>query len=220
MKPRTHKIPPPYKLPPSLTSRARMPKASKPAAPPPHTQSTLLAIYEWALDQDNADLVGCMQRQGVKVPNDDHSLQLRQDLYNLKHLEDKQQEPGGAAVLEQAVGWLDGLMREAGLEADQTLTGIKLEMRTHCVLRHITPPHQLGKAAAKNGKKALEKQFPERDSEGGSKSRAASVRPYIHLSHSCLLCSAVDCGSVRVRRSGTSCWTRRSWTATTRTTRR
>ena len=74
-----------------------MPKASKPAAPPPHTQSTLLAIYEWALDQDNAELVGCMQRQGVKVPNDDHSLQLRQDLYNLKHLEDKQQEPGGAA---------------------------------------------------------------------------------------------------------------------------
>ena len=115
----------------------------------------------------DAQLVRLMEQQGVSVPDDDATLRLRQNLFNLINLGDKV-EADGATVLEQAVLWLDGLLKEASLEKDGPLLNLRLEIRTQCVLTHLMPPNVLGKTSARNGKKALEKQFPKRDS-GGSK---------------------------------------------------
>ena len=133
--------------------------------------ATRQAIYEFFLDQNDRENVRLMEVQGVSVPDDDSNLRLRHDLFNLMHLGDKV-EADGAAVLEQAVVWLDGLLREASLEADGPMINLRLEIRTQCVLTYLMPPNVLGKAAARNGKKALEKQFPKRDS-GGSKGAEA-----------------------------------------------
>ena len=129
-------------------------------------------IYEHLLNRGcaskfDAQLARLMEEQGVSVPDDDANLRLRQNLFNLINLGDKV-EADGKAVLEQAVFWLDGLLKEASLEKDGPLLNLRLEIRTQCVLTHLSPPNVLGKAAARNAKKALEKQFPKRDS-GGSK---------------------------------------------------
>ena len=129
-------------------------------------------IYEHLLNRGcaskcDAQLARLIEEQGVSVPDDDANLRLRQNLFNLTNLGDKV-EADGAAVLEQAVFWLDGLLKEASLEKDGPLLNLRLEIRTQCVLTHLSPPNVLGKAAARNAKKALEKQFPKRDS-GGSK---------------------------------------------------
>ena len=136
------------------------------------TQATRQAIYEFFLEQNNPELVRLMEEQGVRVPDDDSNLRLRQDLFNLTHLGDKVKSDG-ASALKHAVGWLDGLLSEAGLEADSPMINLRLEIRTQCVLAHLMPPNVLGKAAARNGKKALEKQFPKRDAAGSKGSSAA-----------------------------------------------
>ena len=51
-----------------------------------------------------------MEQQGVSVPDDDATLRLRQNLFNLINLGDNV-EADGATVLEQAVLWLDGLLK-------------------------------------------------------------------------------------------------------------
>eukprot|EP00964_Phaeocystis_antarctica_P101191 scaffold66691_cov58-Phaeocystis_antarctica.AAC.1 len=112
-----------------------------------------------------------MEKAGVSVPDDDTNLRLRKNLCNLTNLGNTV-EAEGATVLEQAVTWLDGLLKKASLEKDGPMLNLRLEIRTQCVLTHLMPPNVLGKAAARNGKKALEKQFPKRDS-GGSKGAEA-----------------------------------------------
>ena len=165
---------------PLALARAVMPATNK-AETKDEEQARLTmerqAIYEHFLNRGSsgsafdADMARLMEKAGVSVPDDDTNLRLRKNLCNLTNLGNTV-EAEGATVLEQAVTWLDGLLKKASLEKDGPMLNLRLEIRTQCVLTHLMPPNVLGKAAARNGKKALEKQFPKRDS-GGSKGAEA-----------------------------------------------
>ena len=81
-------------------------------------------------------------------------------------------EAHGSGVLEQAVEWFDAVLKEACLEEDGPLRALQLELRTHCVLTHLSPSNVLGlgEAAAGGAKEVLGRQFPKCDF-GGPKSR-------------------------------------------------
>ena len=95
--------------------------------------------------------------------------------------------PGTDDVLEKAYRSLSGLLEQAGLSDTRCHARLTLELRMHCVLRHLD---QLGEEGATRAKKALAEQFPE-----GVASDAQCKRMRAELvkaPHSPPLCPAPD----------------------------